>query len=883
VSAGQRVLVRGIRRAGSAARLAVRLQLVDVAPPRSDGTPQLLSVSYRSNTDLERIEQSGLDLTHDIHAGVAEVISTGAKQLAALKRLGLPYKVRIADLNAYDARSRAADARYTRSVARSPLPSGRTAYRVLHDYQDELKALVKDHPGLVRPVVLPKRTYQGREIMGVEIAKDVGASDGRPVYFAMGMHHAREWPSAEAVLEFAHLLAQGYGSDARITRLLESERVVIVPIVNVDGFVESREGGAAGLPDGADTTGAGDLQTVEGVALLGGSFAYRRKNCAGAIPSPDVPCTLQWGIDNNRNYGNGWGGPGAGTDPITQSYRGPAPFSEPETQAVWEYSRTRAVTGLVTMHNVAALVLRPPGLHNAGKAPDEPRMKQLGDAMAAATGYTSQYSYQLYDTSGTTDDYTYAAQGGYAYTIEMGPQGGEFHMPYKTGVVDQWDGTYAKNGLGLREALLLGAESAADPMDHSVLTGSAAPGTVLRLKKTFGTQTGPICSYAQGYINSSAIGGSPVDCVGAQDGTAVPDRVDLTTVVPVSGSFRWDVNPSTRPFVGEKFVEQLEPLGPAQTFKPKGDEHPTPRIGRQEVESVAGGDTEAASSVEREFELTPADAVETDQLKVRLEWGTPEDYDLRLYHVKPDGTREPIGIGTGSTTGQSASNPGTPEQVLVNDPPPGRYIARVVYYAAPGNDWTLSVTPQRQIAMAERTGKAEAYTLTCEAADGSVLGSRDVTVWRGEALALALPAGCGGSGPATDAPATVAPAGGAGSASRRVAPPLREGARVKARAVRVGVAPRRDRSAPYRFRVMGAVIPAAGQTRVAACGGGTVTVLMRRGSRAVVRRALALDRSCRFSTVLTARRRGTFAVSVRFAGSRTLLARTARAVVVRAG
>jgi hypothetical protein len=82
---------------------------------------------------------------------------------------------------------------------------------------------------------------------------------------------------------------------------------------------------------------------------------------------------------------------------------------------------------------------------------------------------------------------------------------------------------------------------------------------------------------------------------------------------------------------------------------------------------------------------------------------------------------------------------------------------------------------------------------------------------------------------------------------------------------------------------MGAVIPAAGQTRVAACGGGTVTVLMRRGSRAVVRRALALDRSCRFSTVLTARRRGTFAVSVRFAGSRTLLARTARAVVVRAG
>ena len=84
-------------------------------------------------------------------------------------------------------------------------------------------------------------------------------------------------------------------------------------------------------------------------------------------------------------------------------------------------------------------------------------MKALGDAMADATGYTSQYGFELYDTSGTTDDYTYAAQGGYAYTIEIGPQGGQFHMPYETGVVDQWTGTPGtpSEGKGLREALLL--------------------------------------------------------------------------------------------------------------------------------------------------------------------------------------------------------------------------------------------------------------------------------------------------------------------------------------------------------------------------------------------------------------------------------------------
>ena len=41
-------------------------------------------------------------------------------------------------------------------------------------------------------------------------------------------------------------------------------------------------------------------------------------------------------------------------------------------------------------------------------------MKEIGDAMGAAAGYTSQYSWQLYDTAGTTEDDTYAATGGFA-------------------------------------------------------------------------------------------------------------------------------------------------------------------------------------------------------------------------------------------------------------------------------------------------------------------------------------------------------------------------------------------------------------------------------------------------------------------------------------
>ena len=59
----------------------------------------------------------------------------------------------------------------------------------------------------------------------------------------------------------------------------------------------------------------------------------------------------------------------------------------------------------------ASGVNRPPSRQQDGLAPDEGQLKLLGDAMAKATGWVSQYSWQLYDTSGTTEDWNYAAAG----------------------------------------------------------------------------------------------------------------------------------------------------------------------------------------------------------------------------------------------------------------------------------------------------------------------------------------------------------------------------------------------------------------------------------------------------------------------------------------
>jgi hypothetical protein len=546
VRGGQRITARGCRRAGAGRSARTTFRLSAITLPRvALGAAQLLRV-YGSAKQLERLEAAGLDVTHEVGAGHADVIVADATQLARIVAAGLRYSVRIADLSKSYRSARAADRRYAAraGAAGSPLPTGRTTYRTYDDVQTELKSLVDANPGLVRKVVFGT-SYQGREISGVEISKDVGADDGRPVFFLMALHHAREWPSMEAAMEFAQMLV-AQQADTRIAGLLARERVVILPIVNPDGFVSSR-----GAFDPGDALAGQDpnVTLVESIAPPGGLFAYRRKNCDGEL-SPALPCELAWGVDPNRNYGAGWGGPGSSPDVTSQAYHGPAPRSEPEVRAVWNYVRTHEVTTLISLHNVAALVLRPPGLSGAGLSPDEARLKAIGDQMGTAAGYTSQYGYQLYDTAGTTEDDSYAATGGYGYTIEMGPPDGNFHMPYETGVVAEWtgDNAHAQNRGGLREALLIAAGAAADGADHAVLQGSAPAGRVLRLHKDFQTLTSPFC--AKGLELVLNVGVPALCLTGQQPPLALNDELDARTTVPADGAYAWHIGQSTRPFVG---------------------------------------------------------------------------------------------------------------------------------------------------------------------------------------------------------------------------------------------------------------------------------------------------------------------------------------------
>jgi hypothetical protein len=71
--------------------------------------------------------------------------------------------------------------------------------------------------------------------------------------------------------------------------------------------------------------------------------------------------------------------------------------------------------------------------------------------------------------------------------------------------------------------------------------------------------------------------------------------------------------------------------------------------------------------------------------------------------------------------------------------------------------------------------------------------------------------------------------------------------------LRLRVTPRRDRRAPYRFRLTGRVLLPAGVTRAQACGSGSVSVRVRSRRRTVARRRARVGSKCRFRARLTIR------------------------------
>jgi carboxypeptidase T len=288
-----------------------------------------------------------------------------------------------------------------RSSARaSDFPAADATYHNYNEMALETANVAAAYPALVSRFSVGT-SYEGRQMWAAKISDNAGTDEPEPeVLFTCGQH-AREHLTIEMCLYLLNEFTSKYGTDPQVTNFVNEREIFIIFNLN---------------PDGSEY----DIAT--------GSYRSWRKNRQPNSGSSAV------GTDLNRNWGWQWGCCGGSSGTFSsETYRGAAPFSAPETQRLRDFINSRVVGGAqqikahIDFHTYSELVLWPYGYTTANTAPgltltDQQALSQLGRNMAATNGYTPEQASDLYIADGTIDDWAWGQYKIASYTFEMYPR-----------------------------------------------------------------------------------------------------------------------------------------------------------------------------------------------------------------------------------------------------------------------------------------------------------------------------------------------------------------------------------------------------------------------------------------------------------------------------
>ncbi len=273
-------------------------------------------------------------------------------------------------------------------------------YQVFRSYsepggiRDELVDLSRQYPKLTKLVRIGK-TVKGQDILAIKVTRNATrVRDGRrPAVLYSSTQHAREWITPEMNRRLLHHVLDHYASDAAIRKVVNRTELWFVPVANPDGY---------------------DYTFTEGNRLW-------RKNLRDN--DGDGVTTAADGVDPNRNFPYRWGYDNEGSSPVptSQTYRGTAPASEPETRALNRLMRRVGFEFQINYHSAAELLLYGVGWQVATPTPDDLLYETLvgDDAHPAVPGYDPDIAAELYTTNGETTEHAHKRYGTLAFTPEM--------------------------------------------------------------------------------------------------------------------------------------------------------------------------------------------------------------------------------------------------------------------------------------------------------------------------------------------------------------------------------------------------------------------------------------------------------------------------------
>nr|XP_033814694.1 carboxypeptidase A2-like isoform X1 [Geotrypetes seraphini] len=303
-----------------------------------------------------------------------------------LESRGIEYSIMIKDVQALLDEERA-EIEFSRKLERNSKSFNLATYHTLDEIYTELDTLVSEYSGLVSKQQIGT-SYEGRPLY---VLKFSTGGINRPAIWLDSGIHSREWVTQATGLWIAHKLTADYGKDSAITSLLNNLDIFLLVVTNPDGYVFTHTNNRLWRKTRSKTAGS---------------------NCIG--------------VDPNRNWNAGFGGPGASNNPCSESYHGPRAESEVEVKSVVNFIKGHGnIKAFISIHSYSQLLMFPYG-YKCTNIDDYSELDAV--AKSAASALTSVYgtAYKvgpictvIYQASGGSIDWSYDYGIKYSFAFEL--------------------------------------------------------------------------------------------------------------------------------------------------------------------------------------------------------------------------------------------------------------------------------------------------------------------------------------------------------------------------------------------------------------------------------------------------------------------------------
>ena len=361
-------------------------------------------------TPISTLAELGLEYDHGaIAKGRYWINDISTKELNIIKENGLDYEVLIDDVQAWYIEQNKLLSETSKSKEASPcgIADAAAEYQTPFNYSygsmggyltyqemlDELDRMRVEFPNLIseKEAIGTYRTQENRPIYWLKIGNNPNIDEDKPEILYNSLTHAREPNSMSQLIFYIWYLLENYETDPEVKYIMDHVELYFIPCVNPDGYIYN------------------ELTFPEG----GG---FWRKN--RWLNEDNVAV----GVDLNRNYGYDWTLAGASDDQYSELYRGTAPFSEPETQAVANFCEQHDFKIALNCHSFSNLLIFP----TAEADTDDNTFDALGKKMTEQNNYGLGTDIETvgYEATGDCSDWMYNEQSTKPKILAMAPEVG---------------------------------------------------------------------------------------------------------------------------------------------------------------------------------------------------------------------------------------------------------------------------------------------------------------------------------------------------------------------------------------------------------------------------------------------------------------------------